>query len=92
MERMKGRILDGDTVIAENLDVVILETPSRTGRPDWRGSFEVSFDVNIEPGRDEYYELVLEDGRSGKILITNIRISSQTQSKSIKFVVSGGLE
>ena len=68
MERVRGRILKGDEVVLENLDITLFVRPAR-GLPTWSGSFFLS-----EPGAyieaGSIFSLVLDDGRSGEIQVS----------------------
>jgi len=90
VKRMKGRVLDVNNVIAENVDVVLYESPPSSRIKSWQGSFELTYDVTIELSKS--YKLILEDRRSGEILVSNIHASSETKSRSIGFTGSGPLQ
>jgi len=42
VKRMKGRVLDVNNVIAENVDVVLYESPPSSRIKSWQGSFELT--------------------------------------------------
>ena len=66
MERIKGRILDGDNIILDDVEVSLNMTEDRAGRGMWNGSFTVPSGPS-SLGLKGTYRLVLEDGRSGDI-------------------------
>jgi len=51
MKHMKGRILDVNSVIAENVDIVLYESPPPSRIKRWQGSFELPYDVTVEVGK-----------------------------------------
>jgi hypothetical protein len=83
MKYIKCKILDGNNVIAENIDVLINESPPSSISKSWQGGFELPFNSVKLGGK---YELILEDGRSGDIIITRININL------VKFIGTGPLK
>lgn len=71
---MKGKILDGDNVIAENVDVLIYGSPPLSKPTSWGGYCELPSDVTVRAGM--VFRLILEDGRSGEIHVTGTRFGS----------------
>lgn len=88
MEYLRASLKKGDQVLFEDLDITLAGLKSATGLKEWYGSFKLPADGHIEPGGP--YRLILEDGRSGDILINNISISSD-QLTLVHFVGSGPL-
>jgi len=77
-------------IVLESKQVHIVETVGHGGRglKRWHGHLNSNFDEgHFELG--EYY-LHLDDGREGKILISNIHISGQGQK--IQFLGNGPLK
>jgi len=67
MEKLKGRILYNETVVAENVDITLIHippTPDNFG--EWYGTHNGS-------GVFDFYNCILEleDGRKGEIIITS---------------------
>ena len=76
MERVRGKILlDGEKVIFDNVDIGIeIIEPLPSGVKAWYGAFTVEGLSGVEPGGP--YRLILEDGRSGDMLINKLEMSS----------------
>lgn len=83
-----GTIKDDENVILEGVEIWLNVTESPSGLRDWRGRLEVPAGSDIENAGN--YQLVLDDGRSGKILVKRIeqRIPG---GGTVHFVVDGGL-
>ena len=90
MAYTKCKVLDGDKVIAENVDVEIIEDLPLVGTTSWKGGFYLPSGVTVRAGAS--LKLLLEDGRSGQILVTGNSPRSGATSNLIVFVGSGGLE
>jgi hypothetical protein len=87
MENTKGRICKNNQVIIENVDIYLYETES-DGVKSWEGHFDID---NFAPGLLEgEFQVNLDDGRSGKVIITNISTSNDSQT-GIDFQGSGPL-
>ncbi len=75
MERVRGKILDGEKVVFDNVDIGIeIIEPPLSGVKTWYGAFTVEGLSGVEPGGP--YRLILEDGRSGNIRINKLKSSS----------------
>jgi hypothetical protein len=89
MRHAYGTIKDGDKILIENVaiwyDVTI---DPRSGLKGWYGSFTSQTEKYVEPGRP--YRLILDDGRSGDILISNVEIRGS--DCTVRFRGSGTLK
>jgi hypothetical protein len=85
MEYLRASVKEAEEVLFENLGVNLYVCKSASGLEDWYGSFELPAGGHIEP-----VELILEDGRSGDILISDISISSDLPTL-VHFLGSGPL-
>jgi len=75
MPQSYGKIKEGDSTIIENIPIWIdFKTDPISKLSEWYGSFTLPIEKNIEPGGP--YQLILDDGRSGNIIITNARPNS----------------
>ncbi len=75
MPQSYGKIKKGDSTIIENIPIWIdFKVDPRSKLSEWHGSFKLPIEKNIRPGGP--YRLILDDGRSGDIIITNIERSS----------------
>lgn len=75
MPQSYGKIKEGDSTIIENIPILFeFKKNPRSGLTEWHGSFKLPIEKNIRPGGP--YRLILDDGRSGDIIITNIERSS----------------
>lgn len=88
MEYLRASIKEGDQILFEKLDVNLAVRKSASGLKEWYGSFELPAGGHIEPG--EPYKLILEDGRSGDILINHISITNDLPTL-VHFLGSGPL-
>jgi hypothetical protein len=68
MERFRGKLLDGDRVVAEGLTGTLHHDPGPF--PSWRGTFAPP-GVGAVPLR-RLITLALDDGRQGDIFVTRI--------------------
>jgi len=90
MLQIYGKIKKGDSTIIENIPIWFeFKKDSRSGLKEWYGLFKLPNKRNISQGGP--YRLILEDGRSGDILLTNIEISSSGKF-DVKFQGSGLLK
>jgi hypothetical protein len=89
MEYLRASLKEGDQVLFENLEVNLFVRESASGLKEWYGSFELPASGYIQPGGP--YKLILEDGRSGDILMSDILISSDLPTL-VHFLGSGPLE
>ena len=92
MKQLWGTVQQGGEVLAEHVEVWLQESVDpRSGIMDWDGSFAVPAGVFLEPGN--LYRLMLEDGRSGDVIVSEIQISSgiRGQAIPIRFVGTGPL-
>jgi 2-oxoglutarate dehydrogenase complex dehydrogenase (E1) component-like enzyme len=80
MECVTGKVLKGDQVIADDVEVWLAR--SGDGAEDWNGSFELAPGTHVDTGAT--YRLVLEDGRAGTILVTNVG-ADDTQPHQVGF-------
>lgn len=75
-QKSYGKIKKGDSTIVENIPIWIdFKTDPRSKLPEWHGSFTLPIKKNISPA-DNPYRLILDDGRSGDIIITNLKANS----------------
>ena len=89
MERVRGRILKGDELVLEDLDIALNIVRPDRDLPGWSGSFYLQDPgACIEPGGA--YRLVLEDGRSGEIIVSRLDLRS-LKGTGIHFKGSGPL-
>ena len=88
MIRLLGTIKSHEQVLLENVDIVIEQTvDAPSGLKSWGGSFELPPESHIEPGGP--YDLVLENGKSGDILVT--KVSIRNRRSAVRFVGTGPL-
>ena len=88
MGPVKGNILDGDEVIFENVDVWVERIPGKRAS-DWGGKFIVPGINFPDTGT---YRLVADDGREGRILITDTPSWSEQQDTTVFFKGDGPFE
>jgi hypothetical protein len=90
MPQSYGKIKKGDSTIIENIPIWIdFKIDPRSKLSKWHGSLTLLNEKNISPA-DNPYRLILDDGRSGDIIITNLKINSSGRFVII-FQGSGGL-
>lgn len=78
MDQMYGKIKKGNTVLIDNISILIdSETDQISRLQGWHGSFISPTFIDIMPGGT--FQLFLDDGRSGKIIITNMEMSNSTK-------------
>jgi len=87
MKYVKCKLLDGDNVIAKEIDVLIIE--NKGVLYSWEGKFESFHAQNFKPNKS--LKIILEDGRSGDIIITGHRATQQGKAL-IDFRGSGALD
>ena len=88
MEVLIGRLEREGEVALGDLQIHLVVDHEPSGLISWWGSFETLLSQHPQPG--ESYHLVLEDGRSGTILIKSVSIGPGTVP--VDFVGSGPLE
>ena len=80
MPQSYGKIKEGDSTIIENIPIWIhSKINSRSKLSEWHGSFTLLIKKNILLVGNPY-RLILDDGRSGNIIITNLRPNSSGRS------------
>jgi hypothetical protein len=89
MEHVRGRILDGDTVLHENLDISVSIDESPSGHKSFHGFFGLPLGPT-KMMADHTFRLALEDGRSGEIVVKEIEMSSNGPTR-VRFTGSGPL-
>jgi hypothetical protein len=80
MEHVKGRVLDGDEVLAEVVEITVEASKSRAGGKGSYGCFIVT-----EPWPPDLrgpLRLEFEDGRSGEILVRKIKYSTPSSEQT----------
>ncbi len=83
MQKSYGTIKKGDQVLLDNIPIRFeVNHDQRSGLKEWYGSFELSSGSPIELGSS--YSLILSDGRSGDILISNIQTGSSRNSAQFR--------
>lgn len=88
MEQVCGKIKKGDSVLIDNVSILIRSRTNQISKlPKWHGSFVSLTLTNIKPGGS--FQLFLDDGRSGNIIITNIKITSSV--KQVFYFMGSGL-
>lgn len=89
MTQARGSVKQNEETLLESIEVWIFEfEDSRSGLTSWSGRFTLPQGTSIEPGGP--YRLVLDDGRSGDILVTSSVISSHLPT-DVQFKGSGSL-
>jgi hypothetical protein len=90
MEHIRGKILDGDTVVLASVDGY-LASHDHKGRKTLYGYFEMPTEELKVLNQETCYRLVLSDGRKANIY-TEI-VPSNVAGKSVaEFHISGGLK
>ena len=75
MSRIRGSIKSGDEILLEDISLWLEETVDhRSGLKGWYGSFSLASGQVLQLGAQ--YLLILEDGRSGQILLKRQQIGS----------------
>ena len=88
MKPIRAQILKGDEVILDDLDVWLNETEGPSLK-SWDGHFDLDqFSVDLMSGG---FRIVLADGRSGDILVTNITTGSNLET-GVDFKGTGPLQ
>jgi hypothetical protein len=66
MERLRGKLMDGDRILFDAIEgsITIKEGP---GLQEWRGRFWLPAGGQVQPGRK--YCLLRDDGRAGELLV-----------------------
>jgi len=76
MPQSYGKIKKGVSTIIENIPILIdFKIDPRSKLSEWHGSFTLLIKKNISPAGNPY-RLILNDGRTGDIIITNLKINS----------------
>ncbi len=88
IEHALGTITRGDDMLADRVNVWF-EKVQHGKLYDWYGGLTLSGGVSMPTGGP--YRLTLDDGRSGEIVITNIRVSSSDKTEAT-FEGSGQLK
>jgi hypothetical protein len=89
VEHVRGRILKGDEVILEGLDITLNLREPHGRLKQWGGSLRLGPADHIEPGGP--YRLELEDGRAGAITVVKVEYFSASKSWLVLFTVAGSL-
>lgn len=90
MEHIRGKILDGETVVLDSVDGY-LASHEHKGRKTLYGYFEMPTEQLKALNHETCYRLVLSDGRKANIY-TEI-VPSNVAGKSLaEFHISGGLK
>ena len=89
MKNLRGTIKKGDEVILEDVEVFLTVKKPPLGLQEWHGTFKLPEFRYFEPGQQ--YKLILEDGRSGQIIIGGGTISPPFPA-SVSFQGSGDLK
>ena len=83
MERYRATIYKEQQTVLEGLTVYLEVVTKTTGLKSWYGVFQLEKAGDcIEPGGP--YELRLDDGRRGQILVSNVVISSSPTQVSFQ--------
>ena len=89
MENVRGRILKDERVVLDDLDITIYHATPAADVPSWRGGFYLDEPgAHIDPGE---YRLVLEDGRSGEVVIGSVSLGMSNRTR-VSFNGSGSLD
>ena len=89
-QKSYGKIKKGDSTIVENIPIWIdFKTDPKSRLAEWHGSFTLPIKKNISLAGNPY-RLILDDDRSGDIIITNLEANSSGRLVFI-FKGSGGL-
>ena len=89
MEPIQARILRGDEVVQEKIDVW-LNVIQDGSMKSWEGHFDLT-----ELGPEllgETFRIVLADGRTGEFVITNMSTDSKSMETGVDFRGKGPLE
>jgi len=83
---IKGGIYEDDELILSDIDILLYEDQSEGGLENWDGSFESDQMLGLG---DKEYEVLLSDGRKGKIIIGNC---SHNEIYTVEFSGTGPLK
>lgn len=86
MEEVEATISDTHNVLAAGITAWVQITSSPGGSRGWHGYFTLPLDSRVLPGGPYLFKTT--DGRSGQILITNLRTGSN-QSMQVQFQGTG---
>lgn len=90
MRKLRANIQKDNVEILSNIEILLTElTDPRSGLKSWSGTFTLTTGKYLEPG--DACRLLLEDGRSGDFLVTNINIGTG-HPDVVRFQVSGDLK
>ena len=89
MEHHRGKILDGDQVLHEDVDITVNVVGSLSGTKSFYGFFDPPFGPT-KVMEESTFRLALEDGRSGEIVVSRIELSSNGPTR-VYFTGSGAL-
>ena len=81
MERVRGRILQGQKILIDQVELWFEFVTSPGGKPKWHGGFSLPQGSSIRDG--EYYVLELVDGRSGEMFINELQPSGHEGSAAL---------
>ena len=79
MDTYKAEIQIDNTRILRSVTVYLELVTGPSGIKSWYGVFQLPTAQDVEPGGP--YRIVLDDGRTGDILITNVTISSHSPTQ-----------
>ena len=78
MPIFEANIYNGERTLLEGLSVHIEEITESSGIKAWSGGFDLSGSQHIDPGP---YRISLDDGRAGRILVTDVNVSSHSPTR-----------
>ena len=88
MTSIRARILKENNVIYDGVDVWLKETQGPSHK-SWEGYFDLDlYTVDLMSGG---FQIILADGRSGEIIVTNVSTGSNS-STEVDFLGAGPLE
>jgi hypothetical protein len=91
MEHMRGKLLDGDRVVLEAVEVYLGCHEVAKGRRTWFGCLELSAEDRGRVASGVRYQLALDDGRAGDIYV-DVHDSNVPGRCSAEFQIIGGLK
>jgi len=89
MEYVKGRVLDGDQLLAGGIEITVEWIQERSGQSSWRGCFIVPNPWPVDRGGS--LRLEFEDGRSGEIAVRKTKPSTSAET-TVLFTGKGALQ
>ena len=84
----RGKLLQGDQIVLDDLDGTVVNTPLPTGLASWSGKFNLPAGIYVPPGD---YRLELDDGRSGVVTVSPVHTLPR-QPTVHHFVIFGDLQ